>query len=528
MTSAEKSQLTHTIESRTLSGIVKSYFQPFTLERKIMFRSIMTRPERYLDAEIILQALKDYIRNATGKAIRFTRPTRAVLLAMFARRHQYQKSRIFVFPSVLAGKKNQGPTEHLRTLLERSGLIRQVKGEWAYNPYDRKRNKAPWYELSPELIELLEAMFLSVKQGRDSGDFLLVDRLTTIFDYLQTTKNPTTGSSNNSCKHANSLYQWEGFKNQRVARIKYAARKKRQRELKKLWGGLNFREMKESGQADRCRLTCHSIPVGPECDDLAVTLACEDKYHADAFANVVQHNDSILPLYVKDPVTGTPVSTHTSWRFNISRDRNGNITKIGCRPYSGLCGTLNEDHSPDEFNKRPRRKPIMEALHLEHRFDVHCSIYNIIAALSTGKFENRDIYQAIATRLNLPRPVVKKCLMKANFGIFAQQCDWYPNSERAASRMSYVNDQGKSVRLDLTYKDFQDALRAEHIRIQGKSTEIFWHEAFIYELVRKYLLDEKNIESARVYDSFYTRCYVSEEEFARLINRAVTEYLHII
>ena len=94
--------------------------------------------------------------------------------------------------------------------------------------------------------------------------------------------------------------------------------------------------------------------------------------------------------------------------------------------------------------------------------------------------------------------------------------------------MSYVDDQGETVQLDATYKDFQDALRAENIQIQGTSTEIFWHEAFIYELVRKYLLDEENIESARIYDSFYTRCYVSEDEFVRLINRAVNEYLHIV
>ena len=493
-----------------------------------MFHSIISRPERYLDAEAILQALKDYIRKATGKDIRFTQATRAVLLAMFARRHQYQKDGIFVFPSVLAGKKNQRGAEHLRTLLEESGLIRQVNGEWAYNPADRKYNKAPWYELSPELVGLLDAMFLSVKQGRDSGDFLLTDKLTTILDYLKTTKNRPTDPPISSCIRDNSAHQREVVVTQRVTCTKNSDRKRHQKELKKLWGGMSFAEMKESGQADKCRLACHSLPIGPECDDLAVTLACEHKYHAAAFAEVVRHNDSILPLYVNDPATNTPISVHTGWKFNISRDKNGNITKIGCRPYSGLCGTLNEDHSPDEFDKRPGRKPIMEALRLEHHFDVHCSIYNIISALSTGKFENRDIYQAIATRLNLPRPIVKKCLMKANFGIFAEQCARNPLSRRALSKMSYVDDQGETVQLDATYKDFQDALRAENIQIQGTSTEIFWHEAFIYELVRKYLLDEENIESARIYDSFYTRCYVSENEFVRLINRAVNEYLHIV
>lgn len=528
MLSLEKSYLSHTIESKTLRGTVKSHFQPFTLGRKVMFHSIISRPERYLDAEAILQALKDYIRKATGKDIRFTQATRAVLLAMFARRHQYQKDGIFVFPSVLAGKKHQKSAELLRTLLEESGLIRQVNGEWAYNPADRKYNKAPWYELSPELIGLLDAMFLSVKQGRDSGDFLLTDKLTTIFDYLKPTKNRPADPPISSCIRYNSAHQREVVVTQRVTCTKNSDRKRHQKELKKLWGGMSFAEMKESGQADKCRLACHSLPIGPECDDLAVTLACEHRYRAAAFADVVRHNDSILPLYVNDPATNTPISVHTGWKFNISRDKNGNITKIGCRPYSGLCGTLNEDHSPDEFDKRPGRKPIMEALHLEHHFDVHCSIYNIIAALSTGKFENRDIYQAIAPRLNLSRPIVKKCLMKANFGIFAEQCARNPLSRRALSKMSYVDDQGETVQLDATYKDFQDALRAENIQIQGTSTEIFWHEAFIYELVRKYLLDEENIESARIYDSFYTRCYVSENEFVRLINRAVNEYLHIV
>ena len=87
---------------------------------------------------------------------------------------------------------------------------------------------------------------------------------------------------------------------------------------------------------------------------------------------------------------------------------------------------------------------------------------------------------------------------------------------------------GETVRLPFTYRDVQGAMRDLGIPIQGRSTEIFVHEAWIYDLVRLYLLKDEVMPSTRVYDSFYTRYPVKEKEFISLINRAINDYCQIL
>ena len=86
---------------------------------------------------------------------------------------------------------------------------------------------------------------------------------------------------------------------------------------------------------------------------------------------------------------------------------------------------------------------------------------------------------------------------------------------------------GEAVRLSFTCRDVQGAMRDLGIPIQGRSTEIFVHEAWIYDLVRLYLLNDEVIPSTRVYDSFYTRYPVKEKEFTKFINRAIRDYQNI-
>lgn len=85
----------------------------------------------------------------------------------------------------------------------------------------------------------------------------------------------------------------------------------------------------------------------------------------------------------------------------------------------------------------------------------------------------------------------------------------------------------ETVRLSFTYRDVQAAMRDLGIPIQGRSTEIFVHEAWIYDLVRLYLLKGENMPSTRIYDSFYTRYPIREKEFTKLINRAISDYQNI-
>ena len=563
MVSLEKSYLNHTIESKTLSGTVKSHFQPFTLARKIMFNEIISRPLRgYVDCEDCIEALVDYIRKATGKTVRITVPMRNLLVHMYSLRHQYRDGGLVSMSSVFAGKNTGHNLDHFRSLLEESGLIKMESGDWAYNPMDRQRNRAPKYRFTPEFVSLLGLIHASYAKGKSNGRFSVVDspirnvsiRLT-LQQFVESDRRPgdvgrEAGGTGREGRRILPIIAFktgvtqnmahETVETQGVADVKYTPRKlmpenerkMRDKKLQGLWGGMTLSDMKNAGLADKCRLQCVSLGMGAEVDDFAFISAMSERYREDLYSKIVRECDAALPEYITDPRSGIPLATRTWWSFRPKRDNHMNITKAGTRPLNDLCGTRNDMDTDDEIVLKPAetsRKGVTDALFLPYHFDVHCSIHNLGRALTTGKFENTDIYSLIATRLNASRADVKLAFMHACFGPLAEYCARNPESKKANQLIHHKDAKTKDDRtFPFTYRQIQDAMKAEKVPINGRYTEIFWHEAFIYDLVRLYLIREQGIASIRVYDSFYTRHEISETEFISLISRAINDYLHIL
>lgn len=521
---------THIASARTIYGVTESHYRPLMLRRQIsLFNELKKSTGGYVDCENVFFALMNYMAGCRGRRVKCTQAQRTIFLQLYTRRHQYQKGDPVAFPTVLAGYRHKDAVKELRTALEETGLIRQVSGAWAYNPIERKYNRAPKYEFHPHFAALLDIIHMSVMKGRTTGRYCLDDSPSasrTIFAYFS---KKTKKCMNGVLREAPSLAN-NAFTPTNVEKLmEQKDRIKRDRKVSRLWGGMSASEAKETAIADKCRLQSHSVCIGAECDDITITRLCEERYHVDKYAVLANHVDGHMPAIMADPTTGQPISLHHSCHFNIKRDKEGNVSSIGCRPVSGLCQTLNEEHEAFAAGNQIPRTPVMDALHLDHHFDVRCSIYNLAVALNTGKFENKDYYSAIAARLHVTRGEAKIALMHANFGIFAEQCARHPDGKKAASYVRHKDpDSGKVTVFPFTYREVQDAMRAEGLPIQGRYTEIFMHEAFVYDLVRKYLLDEEHVPSARIYDSFYTRLYVGEKEYIRLINRAVGEYLSII
>ena len=547
MVSLEKSYLNHITESKTLSGTAKSRYQPFTLARKIMFNEIVSRPLRgYVDCEDCIEALVDYIRKATGKTVRITVPMRNLLVHMYSLRHQYKDGGLVSMSSVFAGKNTGHAMDHFRSLLEESGLIKMESGDWAYNPMDRQRNRAPKYRFTPEFVSLLGLIHQSFKNGKATRSFAIdskpIRNVSIRFMLQRSTKNcPKTCASTCDSPSIPSIISVkagatqtaapETVETQGVTDAKYtprklmpeSERKMRDKKLQNLWKGMSLSDMKKAGLSDKCRFQSVSPGMGEEVDDWAIRMTLSSRYREDLYARIVREADAHLPDTVKDPRSGRILSTRTSWTMTIERDRHGNVTSIGTRPINDLCATRNEAHEgllgPDEAS----RICSLEALALPHHFDVHCSIHNIGRALMTGEFENSDVYAAVASRLGASRSDVKAGFMHGVFSTLAEYCARHPDSEKASQRVHH-----EGTCLPFTYRQIQDAMKAEKVPINGRYTEIFWHEAFIYDLVRLYLAREQNIPSIRVYDSFYTAFAIDETEFVSLINRAINDYLHIL
>ena len=563
MVSLEKSYLNHTIESKTLSGTVKSHFQPFTLARKIMFNEIMSRPLRgYVDCEDCIEALVDYIRKATGKTVRITVPMRNLLVHMYSLRHQYRDGGLVSMSSVFAGYRDKHAVDHFRSLLEESGLIRMESGDWAYNPMDRQRNRAPKYRFTPEFVSLLGLIHMSYAKGKSNGRFSVDDspiRNVSIRLTLQRFVGGVTGvgdagrevgefgregrrirpiitdKAGATCSESSETVETQGVTDAKYTPRKLMPeneRKMRDKKLQGLWRGMTLSDMKKAGLADKCRLQCVSLGMGAEVDDFAFISAMSERYREDLYSKIVRECDAALPEYITDPASGISLATRTRWSFRPKRDNHMNITKAGSRPLNDLCGTRNDMDTEDEIVLKPgesSRKDTTDALSLPYHFDVHCSIHNLGRALTTGKFENKDIYSLIATRLNASRADVKLAFMHACFGPLAEYCARNPESKKANQLIHHKDAKTKEDRtFPFTYRQIQDAMKSEKVPINGRYTEIFWHEAFIYDLVRLYLIREQGIASIRVYDSFYTRHEIAETEFISLINRAINDYLHIL
>lgn len=540
----------HATELKTLRGTIKSHWSPLTLQRKILLLNIERRPSRgYIDCETVAEALRDYIQEATGKKIRLTRETRTVLMHLYSLRHQYKKNVPVALSTVFAGYKHKDAVMRLRIALEESGLIKLEDGSWAYNPGEKKRNKAPKYSFSEEFVKLLEIMVASVKKGRESGEYEVnaesirgvVDCEIEIGEEAVSNIRPNGEGSRkfpiilDKARHSENDSP-ELLEYQRVKAMSVRERKLRNKKLRTLWGGMSVSHMKRSGVYERCRLQCVSLGIGAEVDDSAFISAMGERYREDMYAKITHECDSRLPAFAKDPETGIRLCTRTVWSFLPKRDSHGNIAKAGCRPCNGLCVTRNDDPEESEVELKPgeaSRHRIMKALHLRHHFDVHCSIHNLGKALITGKFENADLYTALARRMGTTRNSAKLAIMHGTFASLAEYCARHPDSKNAAKHIHHVipatkQSPKKDVQFPFTYRELQDAMKAEGLPIHGRYTEIFWDEAFIYDLVRLYLLRDHNVRSIRIYDSFYTSAPISEELFIELINRAIGDYLKIL
>lgn len=533
------STLRHIADIKVIRGTVKNHGRPLTLGRKIILTNIERRPLRgYVDCENVAEAIRDYIREATGRKIRLTREVRTVLMHLYSLRHQYRKGSPVALSTVFAGYRHKDTVMRLRVALEESGLIRLVNGAWAYNPKDRKQNCAPKYEFAIEFVQLLEVMMSSVLSGRSSGNFIAdnhPDTARTIFTVISSLH---TKSSDfcaippiilDKAPHSDTGRLGHGAFNKGVKVMSERERQNRNKRLQRLWGGMTLDEMKRSGIYDRCRLQCVSLGIGEEVDDFSFMAAMGGRYHEDIYAKIVNECDAGVPPFVSDPVSGASICTRTVWSFMPKRDKNGNIFKAGCRPCNGICATRGENSDEPPKPDEASRRRIMTALHLDHHFDVHCSIHNLGKALVSGKFDHADLYACLARSLGVSRNMAKLGTMHGTFASLAEYCARRPDSGNAAKHVHHKDPKTKEdMVLPFTYRELQDAMKEAGIPIHGRYTEIFWHEAFIYDLVRLYLKREHNVASLRVYDSFYTRNYISERLFISLINRAVGDYLKIL
>lgn len=466
-----------------------------------------------LTCEEAFRYLMSEIAKAKGK--KHAKPTtqqRRMLLRIRTLAHQFKSStREVALSTSRLGESKETASDFIKLLCE-AGCLSTTSVFWCRDKQNKKACRSKHYIVDPLFLSALDFIAASLEAGPERY-FVPVAKFfkshkNAIDEFTNSTKSATISIhtqyssifSPSSPEFPRHLLPGEnsGIDGDRLCELSrkelYGVKRNRNR-IMRLWGVPTATEARLV--AKKAVLKCHHVGLGAEASDIAVTQAIRDRYHFQEIEAAIAAADSVLPPEYR---------TYTN--VNIKRDKNGNITKIGCRPYNKLCGTESEE-KPSSI--RPEE---LAKLGMQYHYDVHCSIYTTESALKTGIFTPADIYTAIAKNLHTTRKNVKSLIMSANFGCFADQASRNPFGKRAQCRVKGS---------DLTYGELQRAMREVGVEPMGTDTSVFYHEGAIYSIARRILLEEHGVKSICVYDSFYTDKPVSGL-IGKVLQKALDEY----
>ena len=511
-----------------MSGYGKVFDRPMPANVQLALQTIALGG--CLTCEEAFYYLMSEIAKSQGK--KHAKPTtqqRRMLLRIRTLAHQFKSStgEIALSTSRL-GEAGRTAANFLKLLCE-AGCLTTESVYWCLDKTNRKNCRSKHYKVDPLFLEALDFIAASLEAGFDRlfvpvAEFFKFHKSAIIRNSKSTISTKSTTNIHNNQyssilssstirfpRHflSSENSETDGDRLCELSRQELYGLRRNRNRIMKLWGVPTAVEAKLI--AEKAVLKCHHVGLGAEASDIAVTQAVRDRYHFQEVEKAVAIADSALPP-----------EYHTCLNVNIKRDKNGNIHKIGCRPYNALCGTENEE-KPNSI--RPEE---LAKLGMVYHYDVHCSIYTCKRALKTGIFLPVDIYTAIAEELHTTRFMVKQTAMMANFGCFAEQASKNPFGKRANSfigRSQSLRTKRKcpDYKPWTTYGAFQRAMRIAGTEPMGTDTSIFYHEGAIYGIARRILLEEHGIKSICVYDSFYTDKPV-DGIIGKVLQQALDEY----
>lgn len=514
--------LDHLDMATLLSGCCESLYVPMSQDAKRYLEQLALVAR---DCEEAFQGFILYLSVIKGKRCRATKCQRHLILQIAGLVHQFKKEEaIRISLRSLAPTKKKQASLFIRTL-EKAGCLELVDGYWESHKYRRDHNKCRSFKVVPAFRSLLNAILASTRRYQELGTFAGPKLL------APSSKNSTLGAlisyisyGSRNIEDTCSLGALSRQRRPRASSRQFEAfkevnGKRRAARLARLWSLHTRKELEQSFPMDKAIFNCHSAGIGPEWSDADVVYAVKLRYHYGSFLKLTRKNDEFLPI-----------GYQTCVNIKVDRDKNGNVTSISCRPTNKLCGTYNEEHKANALREKqlPREDVVVSLLGSYHHFDVKCSIYNTIHALRTGYFTPfYDYYGPASREFALQRNEIKVPFMAVNFGIFAELAKKH-RGKRAEAQVYAKGPNGKKHPLPLSYGELQDWMESSGLEVQGRCTDVFWHEAYIYELARAILFEEYSIRSVRVYDSFYTDEEVSRAQWCHVLNKALGQYRHLL
>ena len=425
-------QLKYTV---TNSGTRKSSWQPMR-EDTAHWLSVASD-----DIDVLARNFAECkMRVNGGKRATLSRFQKQYLLHLARKVKHYSKWIAIPLSTYEMGAENNTYVGKFLHELEAMGCIRCDFAEYAYYKYAGDHSVACCYSIHPIFTQYLTSLTATATTLQGFPSYTMIK-----------------GGPSKAAMNSSNL----------------ALKAKRQRRE---WSLHTLKEITEQ-LLPHVELSCH-LNISSEWSDADILKALDMKYTS---LNQELHGEADLEGF------------ESKCEYNIERDKQGFVYKIGYRPTNKLCQTKNEEHDAET-----RKSMVIKALGAYNHEDVKCSIYNINILMNTGKFDiDSDVYTNVGSLVGMERKDVKKCFMKANFGVFA-------DSIHKGTR--------KDVKLgETTYANLQRAMQLNGLEIQGTNTSVFYYEDLVYTMATS-LMKNDGIKCIRVFDSFYTDVKISRKK----------------
>lgn len=216
---------------------------------------------------------------------------------------------------------------------------------------------------------------------------------------------------------------------------------------------------------------------------------------------------------------------------NVSRDKHGNITKIGVRATNSWCSTKTEDDGNPNYHGTLREDLLRKRLGTWVEFDIKASIPSMSLLMTTGMWrdDSEDLYEKMSGlkfKDKVERQKFKNLFLPVYFNATPKQAIAHFKRRSTLANVFFSQDEWMAALNGVT-----DVL-CNIINTVGKlGTEVFLHESCICANAMLRMLKEEGWRVLQIYDGFYIKtdgtdfdAQVKQERAAEIVKEEAEGY----
>ena len=219
---------------------------------------------------------------------------------------------------------------------------------------------------------------------------------------------------------------------------------------------------------------------------------------------------------------------------NVSRDKHGNITRIGVRATNPWCSTKTDDDGNPNYHGTLREDLLTKRLGTWAEFDIKASIPSMSLLMTTGMWrdDSDDLYEKMAGRHfqdKAERQKYKDLFLPMYFNATPEQAIAHFKRQSLQVKILYSQDEWMTA-----LNQARDVMGNIEDTVGKLGTEVFLHESCICANVMLRMLKEEGWRVLQVYDGFYIKtdgtdfdAQVKQERASEIVREEAERYYQV-